>query len=126
MAKKILQPKSWAKPSSPYSPGTQVGNLVCVAGQVSQDKDGRIVAKGDVRQQTRVAIGRIGEVLAEAGMTLADVMATTVYLKHLTDFQAMNEVYRELFKGDFPARATVEANLADEELLVEIAAIAAR
>jgi reactive intermediate/imine deaminase len=126
MAKMILQPKSWAKPSSPYSPGTQLGNLVCVAGQVSQDKDGRIVAKGDVRQQTRVAIERIREVLAEAGMTLADVMATTVYLKHLTDFQAMNEAYRELFKGDFPARATVQANLADEELLVEITAIAAR
>ena len=39
MAKKILQPKSWAKPGSPYSPGTQLGNLVCVAGQVSQDED---------------------------------------------------------------------------------------
>ncbi len=39
MAKKILQPKAWAKPGSPYSPGTQVGNLVCVAGQVSQDEE---------------------------------------------------------------------------------------
>jgi reactive intermediate/imine deaminase len=126
MPKKILQPAAWAKPGSPYSPGTQVGNLVCVAGQVSQDADGRIVGAGDVQRQTRVAIERIREVLAEAGMTLDDVMATTVYLKHLTDFQAMNEIYRELFRRDFPARATVQANLADEELLVEITAIAAR
>jgi reactive intermediate/imine deaminase len=126
MAKKILQPKGWVKPSSPHSPGTQLGNLVCVAGQVSQDKDGRAIATGDVRQQTRVVIERVQAVLAEAGMTLADVMATTVYLKRLTDFEAMNEVYRAFFKGDFPARATVQANLADEEFLVEITAIAAR
>jgi reactive intermediate/imine deaminase len=126
MPKKILQPQGWVKPRSPYSPGTQLGNLVCVAGQVSQDPEGRIVAKGDVRGQTKVAIERIQAVLAKAGMTLADVMATTVYLKHLTDFDAMNEVYREFFQKDFPARATVQANLADEELLVEITAIAAR
>ncbi|EKD22069.1 MAG: Endoribonuclease L-PSP [uncultured bacterium] len=59
-------------------------------------------------------------------MTLEDVVSTTVYLQNLSDYKEMNEVYAALFKKDFPARATVRADLAGEGLLVEIAAIAAR
>lgn len=125
MAKKVLQPKRWI-PRGPYSLGTQVGNLAFVAGQISQDNDGKTIGPGDVRAQTRVAIEKIQQILTEAGMTLEDVVSTTVYLQDLSDYKAMNEIYTELFKKDFPARATVRADLAGEGLLVEIAAIAAR
>jgi 2-iminobutanoate/2-iminopropanoate deaminase len=125
MAKKVLQPKGWV-PRGPYSLGTQVGNLAFVAGQISQDNEGKVIGPGDVKTQTRVVIEKIQRILAEAGMTLEDVVSATVYLQSLSDYKEMNEVYSALFKQDFPARATVRADLAGEGLLVEIAAIAAR
>jgi len=125
MPKKVLQPKAWV-PRGPYSLGTQAGNLVFVAGQISLDNDGKVIGPGDVKAQTRVVIEKIRQVLAEAGMTLDEVVSTTVYLQDLSDYKEMNEAYAALFKKDFPARATVRADLAGEGLLVEIAAIAAR
>jgi len=125
MPKKILQPKAWV-PRGPYSLGTQIGNFAFVAGQIAQDNDGKVIGAGDVKPQTRVVIEKIRQILAEAGMTLDDVGSTTVYLQNLSDYKAMNEVYSELFKKDFPARATVRADLAGEGLLVEISAIAVR
>jgi len=125
MPKKVLQPKRWI-PRGPYSLGTQVGNLAFVAGQISRDNDGTLIGPGDVKAQTRVVIEKIQEILAEAGMTLEDVVSATVYLQNLSDYKDMNEVYATLFKKDFPARATVRADLAGEGVLVEIAAIAAR
>ena len=123
MSKKVLQPKRWV-PRGPYSLGTQVGNLAFVAGQISQDNDGKVIGSGDVKVQTRVVIEKIRQILMEAGMTMEDIVSTTVYLQNLSDYKAMNEVYTELFKKDFPARATVRVDLAGEGLLVEIAAIA--
>lgn len=125
MPKKLLQPEGYM-PRGPFSAGTQVGNLVFVSGQLSLDKDGKLAGPGDIRTQTRVVIERIGAILAEAGMTLEDVVSATVYLQDLRDYKAMNEVYAALFKRDFPARATVRADLAGDGFLVEIAAIAAR
>lgn len=125
MPKKVLQPKGWI-PRGPYSLGTQVGNLAFVAGQISQDNEGKPIGPGDVKTQTRIVIEKIQQILAEAGMTLEDVVSTTVYLQNLSDYKDMNEVYAAFFKKDFPARATVRADLAGEGLLVEIAAIAAR
>ena len=123
--KKSLQPKKWI-PRGPYSLGTQLGNLVFLSGQIAQDNDGKAIGAGDVKAQTAVVIDKIEQILAEAGMGLADVMSTTVYLQSLADYAAMNEVYSSRFKGVMPARATVRADLAGEGLLVEISAIAAR
>ncbi|MEW6334567.1 MAG: RidA family protein [Thermodesulfobacteriota bacterium] len=125
MPKTLLQPDGYI-PRGPFSAGIQVGNLVFVSGQISRDRDGKLVGPGDIKTQTRVVIERIGAILAEAGMTLEDVVSTTVYLQDLKDYKDMNEVYAALFKRDFPARATIRADLAGEGLLVEIAAIAAR
>ncbi|TXL70062.1 RidA family protein [Vineibacter terrae] len=125
MSKKVLQPKAWI-PRGPYSLGTQVGNMVFISGQISQDNDGKAIGPGDAKAQTRVVIEKMQLILAEAGMTLDDVVSTTVYLQDLADYAAMNAVYIELFKKDFPARATVRADLAGEGLLVEIAGIAVK
>ncbi|MDO8863780.1 RidA family protein [Haliea sp. E1-2-M8] len=124
MAKKILKPKNWI-PAGPFSLGTQVGNLAFLAGQIPVENDGSTIGVGDVKAQTEVVIDKIEEILAEAGMGLPDVVSTTVYLQSLSDYAAMNEVYSKRFGGDFPARATIRADLAGEGLLVEISAIAA-
>lgn len=125
MPKKILRPKNWI-PAGPYSLGTQIGNFAFLSGQIAQANDGSVIGAGDAKAQTEVIIDKIEEILAEAGMGLADVVSTTVYLQSLSDYKAMNEVYSARFKSDFPARATVRADLAGEGLLVEISVIAAR
>jgi 2-iminobutanoate/2-iminopropanoate deaminase len=125
MAKSILQPKEWT-PRGPFSLGTKVGNMVFIAGQISQDNNGKAIGPGDVKHQTKVVIEKMQLILAEADMTLDDVVSTTVYLQNLSDYAGMNVIYSEFFKRDFPARATVRADLAGEGLLVEISGIAVK
>ncbi len=125
MAKTALQPKEWT-PRGPFSLGIKAGNTIYIAGQIPQDNDGNPIAPGDVKEQTRVVIGKIEAILAEGGMTLDDVVSTTVFLQSLADYDEMNEIYSSRFKAPFPARATVRADLAGKGLLVEIAGIAAR
>ena len=103
MTKTILQPKEWI-PRGPFSLGTKVGNMVFIAGQISQDNDGKAIGLGNVMKMQLI--------LAQANMTLDDVVSTTVYLQNLSDYAGMNIVYSEFFKHDFPARATVRADLA--------------
>jgi reactive intermediate/imine deaminase len=125
MAKAILQPKEWI-PRGPFSLGTKVGNMVFIAGQISQDNDGKTIGSDDVKHQTRVVIEKMRLILAQASMALDDVVSTTVYLQNLSDYAGMNIIYSEFFERDFPARATVRADLAGEGLLVEISGIAVK
>lgn len=125
MSKQVLQPKKW-RPRGPYSLGTQVGGMVFLSGQIAQDNDGNAIGPGDAKAQTEVVIGKIRDILAEAGMGLDDVVSTTVYLQSLSDYAPMNEIYSSHFRTDPPARATVRADLAGDGLLVEISAIAVR
>jgi reactive intermediate/imine deaminase len=125
MVKVILQPKEWT-PRGPFSLGTKVGNMVFIAGQISQDNNGKAIGPGDVKHQTKVVIEKMRLILDQANMTLDDVVSTTVYLQNLSDYTGMNVVYSEFFRHDFPARATVRADLAGEGLLVEISGIAVK
>ena len=106
----------------PYSAGVIGAGLCFVAGQFGTDADNRPV--GDVEAQTALAIDHIAAVLAQAGCTLDDVVRTTVWLRSLDDFAAMNRAYRARFPQEPPARVTIQV----AELLfgaaVEIDAIA--
>ncbi len=95
----------------PFSWGVKLGNLIFLAGQGPLDKDGKTV-EGDVRLQTRATLENFRQVVEAAGSSLDHVVSTTVYLKTLDDFPAMNETYAEYFaKEPRPARATVRADL---------------
>src|SRR3546814_12490824 len=117
MAKTALKPQEWT-PRGPFSLGIKSGNMVFLAGQIPQDNDGNPIAPGDVKAQTRDVIGKIETILAEAGMTLDDIVSKTVYLQSLADYGEMNEVYSSRFKHDSPARATIRADLAGKGLTV--------
>ena len=107
----------------PYSPATKAGNLIFVSGQLGLDSGGNVVSN-DAGLQTRQCLENLVLVLKEAGATLNDVTMVNVYLSSLgSDYDAMNEVYREFFGDEPPARATVEAQLA-MNLKVEISCIA--
>ncbi|HEX9995367.1 MAG TPA: RidA family protein [Acidimicrobiales bacterium] len=127
MPRRTLRPENLAfqpRPSYPYSPGATWGGVVVTAGQVAWDGSGRLVGVGDVAAQARQALANVESVLAEAGATLDDVLKCTVYLADMGSFPAMNAVFAEVFPTDPPARTTVQALLAEPEMLVEIEAIA--
>lgn len=127
MPRTVLRPESLSfqpRPSYPYSPGASGGGLVLTAGQVAWDAGGELVGVGDVRAQTRQTLRNVEAVLREAGGSLDDVLKCTVYLPDIRHFQAMNEVFAEVFPENPPARTTVQAVLAEPEMLVEIEAVA--
>jgi reactive intermediate/imine deaminase len=127
MAKQVLRPKNLSfqpRPTYPYSPGAKGGNYVFTAGQVAWDERGRLVGIGDIRAQTRQVLKNIASILAEGGAGFADVIKCNVYLADIRHFQVMNEEFAKAFPSDPPARTTVQAALAEPEMLVEIEAIA--
>ncbi len=127
MPKTTLRPKNLEfqpRPAYPYTPGTKGGNIIFTAGQVAWNARAEVVGPGDVRAQTVQTLNNVISVLTEGGAGLGDVLKCTVYLKDISDFQAMNEVFASFFPNDPPARTTVQALLADPEMLVEIEAIA--
>ncbi|KPL51235.1 RidA family protein [Prosthecomicrobium hirschii] len=127
MPKTTLVPASLSfqpRPSYPYSPGTAAAGFVFTAGQVAWTSTGELVGIGDVSAQTHQVLTNIRAILAEAGATMDDVLKCNVYLADIRTFAAMNAVFAEFFPKDPPARTTVQAALAEPEMLVEIEAIA--
>ena len=127
MPKKVLCPPNLSfqpRPEYPYSPGTSGGRLVYTAGQVAWNERAELVGLGDPTAQTRQVLANVESILREGGATLADVLKCNVYLADISHFQAMNEVFASVFTEDPPARTTVQAALAEPEMLVEIEAIA--
>jgi 2-iminobutanoate/2-iminopropanoate deaminase len=127
MPKELLRPINLLfqpRPTYPYSPGAKGGGLIFTAGQVAWDKAGEVVGIGDVRKQTIQTLANVVAVLEEGGATVNDVLKCNVYLADIRHFQVMNEEFAKVFPNDPPARTTVEARLAEPEMLVEIEAIA--
>ena len=111
--------------SGPYTQALAVGPFVFVSGQIPLDPQGNLV-KGDIVVQTCQVIANLKAVLAAAGLTLKDVVKTTVFLADLADFQEMNRAYAEFFPGHPPARSTVQVAGLPRGAAVEIEAIAAK
>ncbi len=112
----------------PYAQGVRVGNLIFTAGQLGLDPvTGQAVA-GGIKEQTERALRNLEAVLEAGGSSLSQMVKTTVFLKNMDDFAAMNAVYASFFEKDeeeaFPARTTVEVARLPRNLLVEIEAIA--
>lgn len=124
MAHEAIIPPGSPPPLAPYSPGVRTGNTVYVSGILAMDSSGAIVGAGDVRAQTRHVIEAIRGVVEAAGGTLADVAFNQIFLADLADYAAMNEVYREYFGENPPARYCIRADLVKPEFLVEIASTA--
>ena len=125
MTKKALTPAGQPKPTN-YSMGIEAtgSKMVFVAGLVSMDAEGKTVAKGDIKGQTRQVFANIEKVLAEAGATRDNIVKITVFLTDLKNFSGMAEVRAEFFKAPYPASAAVQAQLINPDWLVEIEAIA--
>ncbi len=114
------------QPVGPYSQAIAAGGSVFTAGQVGLVPGTTELAGGDVASQTRQALENLKAVLDAAGSGLDQVVKTTVFLKDIGDFAAMNEVYAEYFTDDPPARSAVEVARLPLDALVEIECVAHR
>lgn len=109
----------------PYSQGIVAqGTMIFTAGQVGFDPASGALVAGDVKAQTRRALENVKAILEKGGATLQSVVKTTVFLKEMGEFAAMNEVYAEFFPAPAPARSTVEVARLPRDARVEIEAIA--
>ena len=110
----------------PYSQAIEVNGFVYASGQLPIDPATGAFPEGGVQEQTRQSLLNVKAILEEAGLTLANVVKTTVYLADMGDFAAMNEIYSQFFSQPFPARAAVAVKALPKGALVEVEVIAAR
>ncbi len=109
----------------PYSQMVQAGNLLFLSGVIPLNKAGNAVEGTTIDEQTRLVLSYIEAKLKSRGLGFDDVVMSTVYMKNLNDFAAMNRIYGESFKNAPPARATVEVARLPRDVLIEIAVVAA-
>ena len=109
----------------PYSQATISGQVVYTSGQIPLLPDGSLL-EGDVEVQARQVLENLKAVLTAAGSGLERVLNTTVFLKDMDDFAAMNAVYTEYFSEPYPARSTVQVGRLPKDVRVEIEAVAER
>ena len=109
----------------PYSQAIAANGFLFISGQLPIDPATGNFAEGGIRELTRQSLENVKSILAEAGLTLADVVKTTVFLADMSDFTAMNEVYAEYFTAPAPARSAVAVKTLPKGGLVEIEVIAA-
>ena len=121
--KKIIATKNAPAAIGPYSQAVQVGNMLFASGQLGLDPATGQFPEGAVKEQTEQAFKNVKAILAEAGLTMDNVVKTTVFLADMGDFTAMNEVYAAQFDGAFPARSAVAVKTLPKNGLVEIEVI---
>ncbi len=124
MTKTIIKPAKSAPAAGPYSHGVRVGDLLFCAGQVPLvPESGQLIA-GDIRAQTERVLENIKLIVQDQGLTLENVVKTTVFMTNLADFAAMNETYARFFTRNPPARTTVQVAALPRGAQIEIEAIA--
>ena len=110
----------------PYSQGVDGGSVIITSGQLPIDPATGAFAEGGIAGQTKQSLTNVQAILAEAGLTMENVIKTTVFLKDMNDFAAMNEAYAAFVPNNPPARSAVEVARLPKDAMVEIEAIAVR
>ena len=124
MMKKVISTGKAPSAIGPYSQAIQVGNLVYTSGQIPIDPATGAFVEGGIKEQTRRSLLNVKAVLEEAGLTMGDVVKTTVFMADMNDFADMNSVYAEFFSEPYPARSAVAVKTLPKGALVEIEVVA--
>jgi len=124
--KKVITSPNAPAPIGPYSHANIVsaGNMLFVSGQVAKDAKTGVLVLDNIKNETQKVMENVSAILKEAGMDLTQVVKTTIFMKNMDDFAAMNEVYGSFFTGNFPARETVQVVRLPLDVNVEISVIA--
>jgi len=125
MAHEILQPKTVHKATG-YSHAAKVGTMLFIAGQVAQDRGGKLVGKGNITAQVKQVYANIGNILKEAGGSMTNIVKMTTFITHHRYLEPYREVRNGVFKEPMPPNTLVVVeSLANPDFLIEIEAIAA-
>ena len=122
MKKKISTDKA-PQAIGPYSQAIQLGSLLFVSGQIPIDPKTANLVPGDIEAQTRQVMENLKAIVTAAGMTLADALKATCFLKNMSDFAKFNGIYAGYFGDTPPARETVEVARLPRDVLVEVSLI---
>jgi len=122
--KKVISTQKAPSAIGPYSQAVQVGNLVYTSGQIPINPATGVFAEGSIKEQTRQSLLNVKAILEEAGLTMANVLKTTVFMADMNDFADMNSVYAEFFSEPYPARSAVAVKTLPKGALVEIEVVA--
>ena len=122
--REVISTPAAPKAIGPYAQAVRANGFVFVSGQVAIDPGTQLAITGDVAAQTERVIKNVQAILAAAGSGLSKVVRATVFLKNMSDFNAMNEVYGKYFGSAPPARSTVEVARLPRDMLIEIDVIA--
>lgn len=124
--KRIYETKGAPAPVGPYSQAVEANGMLYCSGQIAIDPATNQVMTGDAREQTQRVMENIKSVLAAADLNFAHIVKTTIYLTNMADFAAVNEIYANYFKGNFPARSTVAVAGLPKGVNVEVEVLAQR
>lgn len=124
--KKQINTTSAPAAIGPYSQAIEANGFVFVSGQLPIDPATGAFAEGGIKELTRQSLTNMKAILSEVGLTMANVVKTTVFLADMADFAEMNEVYATFFEGVCPARSAVAVKTLPKEARVEIECIAVR
>ena len=122
--KQVISTKQAPAAIGPYSQAIQVGNLVYTSGQIPIDPATGAFAEGGIKEQTRQSLTNVKAILEEAGLSMSNVVKTTVFMADMGDFADMNAVYAEFFTEPYPARSAVAVKTLPKGALVEIEVLA--
>jgi 2-iminobutanoate/2-iminopropanoate deaminase len=122
--KEIISTKTAPAAIGPYSQAIKVGNLVYTSGQIPIDPATGNFVEGGIKEQTRQSLQNVKAILEEIGLTMSNVVKTTVFMADMADFADMNTVYAEFFTEPFPARSAVAVKTLPKGALVEIEVVA--
>jgi 2-iminobutanoate/2-iminopropanoate deaminase len=118
--KKIIKTDKAPSPIGPYNQAILVGDSLYVSGTIAMDLGSKQLIKAPIKDETKIVMDYLGEILKEAGLTYDNIVKTTIFLADMNNFVHVNEVYSSYFTSDFPARATIQADRLPKDANVEI------
>ena len=104
----------------PYSQAVLVNGMLFTSGVIPIDPETNTLVEGDVTVQARQAIGNLKNLIEASGSSMDKVVKTTVFIKDMNDFGKINDIYKDFFTSDFPARSCVEVARLPKDVLIEI------
>ncbi len=118
--KKIINTTNAPAPIGPYNQAVIAGNLMFISGTIAMDLQSKQLVKTSIKEETKMVMDYLGEILKAGGCNFENVVKTTIFLSDMNNFVHVNEVYASYFKSEFPARATIQASRLPKDANVEI------
>lgn len=121
---KTIYTKNAPEPIGPYSQAVKAGNFVFVSGQVGKDPVSGAMINDSIKAEANMVMKNVKNVLEASGLTMANIVKTTIFLSNMDDFAEVNEVYGSFFSGNYPARETVQVSRLPLNANIEVSVIA--